>query len=530
MIRVLKVVGLNSDSACAQILHSQGRLGGELFVLLTTTGEDAFSKTRFALSEAESVFFSAVGEVSARLQEVVSSIKNNLKDLKNTQILTAYILPSESLERSLYLLAEMQTIRALLIRDLKITDLISAANNPLLVSGFLGPGDRLILTTQTLLDLLGDEKRLAAIPYEVFEEEVSSRFPPGEVAPLAVFLIEVEPEMARERGAPVELTRNARKLPINRRSILILIGVVLLLVIVVAVINYLRQVIYSPLGTTNGEQVVVQSTNRYEIAEDLPVWLDLNLVKQDFNALRLSLSIGKLLVLDINQGSLVEVNLASKSHKLLAGGDKLGRANLAALNGSFGFVYSVDKGIIRADSEGLEVKKVVSVDPEWIEINDLYGFGSNIYLLDKGAPSAGGQIWKYVPIESGYSDKIHYLQEGIIVDFSQAIRMQIDSSVWVLKRNGEIIKFTQGAKDSFSYSGLDVGIKEPKSFFVSDETDNLYLLDSGNSRLLVLTKSGQYLSQYLHPKLAEAKDLIVDESGKKVYLLDENQIYLLELR
>ncbi|MDP3733226.1 MAG: hypothetical protein Q8Q91_01675, partial [Candidatus Daviesbacteria bacterium] len=70
----------------------------------------------------------------------------------------------------------------------------------------------------------------------------------------------------------------------------------------------------------------------------------------------------------------------------------------------------------------------------------------------------------------------------------------------------------------------------PKSFFVSSDTDNLYLLDSGNSRLLVLTKLGAYKVQYQSERLGGFSDLVVDEKGKKVYLLDGSKIYTMDLK
>ena len=135
-----------------------------------------------------------------------------------------------------------------------------------------------------------------------------------------------------------------------------------------------------------------------------------------------------------------------------------------------------------------------------------------------------------MPTSGGYSDKREYLSKGTKVDFSSALRMQIESSVYVLKAGGEILRFTKGDKDNFSLGGLDKGVKDPKSFFVSSDTDNLYLLDSGNSRLLILTKTGSYKGQMSGAKFATATDLAVDEIGKKVYLLDGSKIYSADLK
>ena len=210
----------------------------------------------------------------------------------------------------------------------------------------------------------------------------------------------------------------------------------------------------------------------------------------------------------------------------MAGSDQLGEGVMASLNGGLAFVYSKDKGILKIDSTNQKVSTVAKKDDDWGNIQDLYGFAGNIYLLD----STKHQIWKYLPTSDGYSDKREYLTKDTKVDFSNVLRMQIESSVYILKQGGEILRFTRGEKDNFSLGGLPSGVKDPKSLFVSSDTDNLYLLDSGNSRLLILTKIGGYKGQITGKKFAEASDLVVDEKDKKVYLLDGSKIFQVDLK
>lgn len=259
-------------------------------------------------------------------------------------------------------------------------------------------------------------------------------------------------------------------------------------------------------------------------AKDFPVFLDLDLIKKNFRAQNLSLSAGKLLVLDPTQKTLAVIDLSKKSNQILAGSEQLGEASFASLNGSLAFIYSKDKGVLRVDITNQKVTTVSKVDKGWGNILDIYGFGSNIYLLDKT------QIWKYLPGTEGYSDKKEYLIKDTKAELTNAIRMQIESSVYILKSGGEILRFTRGDKDHFSLGGLDKGVKDPKGIFVSSDTDNLYLLDSGNSRVLILTKTGDYKGQISGDKFATASDLVVDEKEKKVYLLEGSKIYSVDLK
>ena len=125
------------------------------------------------------------------------------------------------------------------------------------------------------------------------------------------------------------------------------------------------------------------------------------------------------------------------------------------------FIYSKDKGVLKIDTTNSKLSTVAKTDDDWGEVTDIYGFAGNIYLLDQ----TSNQIWKYLPTSGGYSDKREYLSKGTKVDFSSALRMQIESSIYVLKEGGEILRFTKGVADNFSLSGLDKGVKSPKSFF-----------------------------------------------------------------
>lgn len=259
---------------------------------------------------------------------------------------------------------------------------------------------------------------------------------------------------------------------------------------------------------------------------DFPLFLDMDLVKGNFRAAQMSLSAGKLLLLDPAVETLVVLDLAKKSNQILAGSEDLGEGVYASLNGGMAFIYSKDKGILRMDISNEKLTTVSKTDEDWGEISDIYGFASNVYLLDTGS----NQIWKYLPTSEGYSSKREYLTKDTQADFNGTVRMQIESSIYVLKSGGEMLRFTKGDKDNFSYAGLPSGVKDPKSFFVSSDTDDLYLLDSGNSRLLILTKTGSYKGQITGNKFATATDLVVDEKENKVYLLDGSKIYSVDLK
>lgn len=528
--QVARAVGLNSDQR-ASLAISVPKDSENLFLaVLQLTSDDAFTRGRQLLSDLSDNFFEEDGSPPGRLTAIFQKAKQSLQDLNEYSLLLAAVSG-----KILYLISQSQ-VKVFLKRQDKFLSLLEEGNNQI-ISGFLEDGDRVFLSTAVLADFLKDDsKSLLELPLPQWEEEVNARLT-GQTDDLAGLVLDIETE--EEITVPaVDMTPEdvpaTPKLNIKMPNLSFLagrakpiIGAVLLLIIILGVglnIKNVREKDSRKARDFESKQGTPSSTPAYERAE-FQEYLSLDLIKQGFTARNLSLSNKKILLLDPNAKTLVALNLDKKSNQIIAGKDKLGEAKLASLNGNLAFVFSEDKGVLRVDSENQKVAVVAKIDKEWGEIVDIYGFAGNVYLLDKA-----GQIWKYLPITDGYSDKRVYLNEGVKANFASAKKMQIESSVYVLKPGGEILRFTKGAGDFFSLGGLGQPLKEAKTFFASSEVDNLYILDADNARLLVISKVGLFQKEYRGDKFATASDLVVDEKDKKVYLLEGNKIYTMELR
>lgn len=139
---------------------------------------------------------------------------------------------------------------------------------------------------------------------------------------------------------------------------------------------------------------------------------------------------------------------------------------------------------------------------------DIDVFFGNVYILNKN------QIRKFVPIENGYSGS-DYL--GDKIDLADSSRMTIDSSVWVTK-GGRVLKFTRGNAEDFEISGLVNANFTLGAIYTNPDIDNLYVIDSANSVLLVISKKGVYEKVYQSAEFAKVRDLVVDETAGKMYL------------
>jgi len=252
-------------------------------------------------------------------------------------------------------------------------------------------------------------------------------------------------------------------------------------------------------------------------------YFDLVFIKDGAKGDDLAISGGEVVIFDKEKRAIYSLEIATKQSAFLAGGESLADGQHVAA--FLPKIYLLtERGVLEFDKETKREKLVIEADDEWGEIIDFRAFGGNLYLLDKG-----GEIWKYPGIEGGFGAYRYWLK-GEEPDFSDAVGMSIDGSVWVLKANGTILKFTQGGRDPFTISGLDQPLNNPTAIFTDDDQERLYIVDKGNSRVVVIDKSGEYHSQYLWQGMGDIVGLVVSEEEKKILLLSGNQIFAIEIR
>lgn len=190
-------------------------------------------------------------------------------------------------------------------------------------------------------------------------------------------------------------------------------------------------------------------------------------------------------------------------------------ANFLTQNEDFIF-YLNSEGVNRLDKGNSEEE--VIIDKAWKEEGGIGVFGSNIYVLDKSE-----NIFKFVPSGDDFT-KSSYVT-GDDPDLSGASAMGIDGSIYVLNTDGTIDKYTKGAKEDFSISGLEKPMSGPTRIVTTEDGDNIYVLDKGNSRIVVLDKTGKFVKAYSADILKNARDIDPQEAENAVFVLSGDKVY-----
>lgn len=187
-------------------------------------------------------------------------------------------------------------------------------------------------------------------------------------------------------------------------------------------------------------------------------------------------------------------------------------------------IYSIDKDGIYSTTKGKDdTKEAIENDGDWQNPIAIIPYLSNVYVLDEE-----DGILKFVGGSSGFG-KTNYFADSR-PDLSSAQSMAIDGSIWILLSDGSILKYTRGEADDFQVSGLDSSISNSSKIYTTNDLDNVYILDGGNSRVIVFDKEGNYKAQYTSDVLSSAKEAEVLESGQEILILSGGKIYEIELK
>ena len=185
--------------------------------------------------------------------------------------------------------------------------------------------------------------------------------------------------------------------------------------------------------------------------------------------------------------------------------------------------YTADNtGITQYNKKTLASKQVIKNNGDYKNVGGLGAYLGNLYLLD-----TKDGIIKYV----GGTTKATYFADGVNPDLTNAVYLTIDGSIWVLASDGSITKYTKGKQDSLTVSGLDKPLSGPTQIFTTVDFDNIYILDKGNARVVVLKKDdGSFVAQYASDTVRSAIGMDVSEKDKKIYLLSTGTVYQLDLK
>ncbi len=185
-----------------------------------------------------------------------------------------------------------------------------------------------------------------------------------------------------------------------------------------------------------------------------------------------------------------------------------------------------NKSIVQFDPKDGSWKKVdIAYPNQNVAIANIFVYNRRLYSLD----TQNSQVYKHDAIKTGFSLGKEWTKNNS-TGLTSTVDLTIDGDVFVLGKNGNIFKFTNGLAQPFAISGLDPELTSADEIWTYNDLNYIYILDATDKRIILLDKTGQLKTQITAAEFVHPTSMIVDEQKGTVYVLDSNKVYQINLQ
>lgn len=343
-----------------------------------------------------------------------------------------------------------------------------------------------------------------------------------------------------EHESPIKVTKGLPmphlipKLKIPSRKAVIGLIALLLLALLIFSILFTKQQTRSNESHAVYEQAYTEASKKYEEAEGLKN-LNASLAQDDYKqaAQIITSALQKIDKGTDEEQSLRELLAKIEQNIIRADGEEVSTKSVDLSDSPLLF-YAVEKSSTWvAANDGKEYAltsstitegkdTIIENDGDWKNVAGLGAYNGNVYVLDKNEG-----ILKFTAGADGYGKSSYF--SGDTPNLSKAVSMGIDGSIYILFSDGSIKKYTRGKEESFSVSELPSPLNTPKQLITNTDMDSIYILDSGNSRIVKLNKNGVFQKAWKADALSKAGLIDIPESEDKAYILSGKNLSVMDL-
>jgi hypothetical protein len=235
-------------------------------------------------------------------------------------------------------------------------------------------------------------------------------------------------------------------------------------------------------------------------------------------------------LLDSGAGSIYAYNLASHGFERIMGqdwvvdGQQVGMIQQVGwrTGGLFFLDANNDVYLFNPDEHSWHRFRLQRAD-DWGSTREVVSFDGNMYVMS----AADNQVWKYESGNLGSAPE-PWLAAGPDVDLGKVRRMAVDGRIYLLMADGNISKFKSGRLEEKMALDVHPELLSPVDMSTTPTGSCLYIVDSYNRRIVVMSKDGKQQWQLLPPDKStlfdDIRSVYVDDALRTMWIASGSKL------
>jgi hypothetical protein len=186
-------------------------------------------------------------------------------------------------------------------------------------------------------------------------------------------------------------------------------------------------------------------------------------------------------------------------------------------------LYTDKPTILQLDTAGGQISDVqVTAGSAWEKGLAIDTVQQNVFVLDPDQ----NQIWRHTRTLSSFNKGEPYFTGA--VDLKGAVDVVTGAQVFVLKRDGAVLKFAGGNPENFSLKPAPAPqdkVVDARALALHSGTGNIYVADPKEKRVIEFNAAGDYSRQFRNDTFANISDIVVDEKTNALFILSGNKVF-----
>lgn len=150
----------------------------------------------------------------------------------------------------------------------------------------------------------------------------------------------------------------------------------------------------------------------------------------------------------------------------------------------------------------------------WASAVDMAAYEGNLYVLDAKA----NQVHRYLPAASGFDSEPASLLSSQ-TSISSAVAMSVQGDISILTDDGKVRRFRNGVDSTLALAGIDRPLSSPASILALPNSDELYIADGANKRVVVIDREGTFRRQLVSNSFTDLRSIAIDGQAGQLYVV-----------